>query len=636
MPQILKSKPQFCCWKYEERSGRKTKVPYNPVTGKRAKPNQHGTFKDFSSAVAAISDYDGIGFLVGNDICVIDLDDCFDSSGKLKPVAQNVVEAFSGCYMEHSPSEKGLHIFFKATSFNFDKTKYYINNRKLGVEVYVAGATNRFVTVTGNVFADGDIAEKSNELQMILDKYMLRPTPVKQLLDTESQSYLSDKSVIEKGLKSANGEKFKALWQGDTSGYASASEADLALCGMLAFWCGRDIGQIDRLFRQSGLMRDKWNRSQSGSTYGMITIEKAIANVTKIYKPGGKRSSVTEDFSECSLTDFKPESNDRYPWTDIGASRLFADYYKSFARYVPERKMWFCYENGIWIPDIGNLKVMEMCKSLANQLLTYALTIQDEHQRKAYIDYCRKWQSRRYRETVLKDAQSVYPISMAEFDQDPQVLNCANGTLFLTSMDFHPHNSEDRLTKISGVKYDPEAKSERWDRFIHEIMSGDEEKAKFLQKAFGYSISGDTRYECLFVLYGATKNLKREFAKPKNQSAILNWLIEGYQLLKKEGLTLPDSVKTATEAYKRDSDKIALFFEDALEESPNSEVRTSEVYARYQRWCSANGCYSENARNFKQALTAIARVERKRPRSGGGMTTMLIGYKLTEEEFLLI
>ncbi len=61
------------------------------------------------------------------------------------------------------------------------------------------------------------------------------------------------------------------------------------------------------------------------------------------------------------------------------------------------------------------------------------------------------------------------------------------------------------------------------------------------------------------------KNLKREFAKPKNQSAILNWLIEGYQLLKKEGLTLPDSVKTATEAYKRGSDKIALFFEDALE-----------------------------------------------------------------------
>ena len=768
MPQKLKDKPQFCCWRYEERSGRKTKVPYDPVTGRRAKPDQPSTFKEFNSAVSAVSNYDGIGLLVGYDICVIDLDDCFDSSGKLKPIAQNVVDAFSGCYMERSPSGKGLHISFKASGFLYDKTKYYINNRKLGIEVYVSGATNRFVTVTGNVFADGDVLEKSDALQMMLDKYKLRPNPVKQLPNIESQSYLSDKSVIEKASKSVNGGRFKALWQGDTSSYASASEADLALCSMLAFWCGRDIRQMDRLFRESALMRDKWNRPQSGSTYGMLTIQKAIASVTEIYKPSGKRSSATEDFWEHSLADLKPENNERYPWTDIGASRLFADYYKAYARYVPERKMWFCYENGIWTPDIGNLKVMEMCKSLANQLLTYALTIQDEHQRKAYIDYCRKWQLRRYRETVLKDAQSVYPISMAEFDQDPLVLNCTNGTLFLKSMDFRPHNNEDRLTKISSVKYDPEAKSERWDAFIREIMSGDEEKAKFLQKAFGYGISGDTRYECLFVLYGATtrngkgtlcesilkvlgsygctarpetislknnnnssspsediarlagvrfvnisepsrglvlnaaqvksmtggdtinarflhensfdfspkfklyintnylpvitdmtlfssgrvviipferhfddseqdKSLKREFSKPKNQSAILNWLIEGYQLLKKEGLTLPDSVKAATEAYKHDSDKIALFFEDTLEESPNSEVRTSEVYARYQRWCSANGCYSENARNFKQALSAIARVERKRPRSGGGMTTLLIGYKLAnDDEFFLL
>ncbi|WP_231638375.1 phage NrS-1 polymerase family protein [Rubeoparvulum massiliense] len=293
---MLKDKPQFCFWKYEERSGRETKVPYNPATGKRAKANQQGTFKDFSSVVAAVSDYDGIGFLVGNDICAIDLDDCLDSGDKLRSIAQSVVDAFRGCYMEHSPSGKGLHIFFKASDFAYDKTKYYINNRKLGIEVYVAGATNRFITVTGNVFANGDVSEKSDELQMVLDKYMLRPNPVKQLSCTESQSYLSDTSVIEKASKLAGGDKFKALWQGDTSGYASPSEADLALCGMLAFWCGRDIGQMDRLFRKSGLMRDKWNRPLSGSTYGMLTIQKAIASATEIYKPGGKRSSAAEDF----------------------------------------------------------------------------------------------------------------------------------------------------------------------------------------------------------------------------------------------------------------------------------------------------------------------------------------------------
>jgi len=61
LPPKIKDRKQFCCWRYEERGGRKTKVPYDPVTRKHAKPNRPGTFKDFSSAVAAVKDYDGIG-----------------------------------------------------------------------------------------------------------------------------------------------------------------------------------------------------------------------------------------------------------------------------------------------------------------------------------------------------------------------------------------------------------------------------------------------------------------------------------------------------------------------------------------------------------------------------------------------
>lgn len=88
--------------------------------------------------------------------------------------------------MERSPSGKGLHIFFIETGFVYDKTKYYISNRKLRIEFCVAGVTNRFVTVTGNVFSSGDMLENSEALQIILDKYMLRPNPVKQPPDTES------------------------------------------------------------------------------------------------------------------------------------------------------------------------------------------------------------------------------------------------------------------------------------------------------------------------------------------------------------------------------------------------------------------------------------------------------------------
>ena len=125
--------------------------------------------------------------------------------------------------------------------------------------------------------------------------------------------------------------------------------------------------------------------------------------------------------------------------------------------------------------------------------------------------------------------------------------------------------------------------------------------------------------------------LKRRFAKEGVQSAILNWLLEGYRLLQTEGLYLPKSVKEATDRYQHDSDKMALFFEDNLVADDTAEEMTSRVYARYKGWCQENGTYPEGMKNFKQGLQAIAPVVRKRPKRGGEKTTLLIGYRLISE-----
>src|SRR5262245_10542525 len=79
---------------------------------------------------------------------------------------------------------------------------------------------------------------------------------------------LDDQALIDKAMASRNGMKFAALWAGDTSAYGSDdSAADLALCHTLAFWTGRDPARMDRLFRQSGLMRTKWNARRGAITY---------------------------------------------------------------------------------------------------------------------------------------------------------------------------------------------------------------------------------------------------------------------------------------------------------------------------------------------------------------------------------
>ena len=150
---------------------------------------------------------------------------------------------------------------------------------------YIPGHTNRFLTVTGNALTEADVVETAEALLWLLDTYMRRPTPPTAAIAIPGESYLSDDSAIAKASAAQNGEKFKRLWNGDITGYKSHSEADVALVSVLAFWCSGDKAQMDRLFRQSGLMREKWDSLRNADTYGNISIEKAVSSLTDYYKP---------------------------------------------------------------------------------------------------------------------------------------------------------------------------------------------------------------------------------------------------------------------------------------------------------------------------------------------------------------
>ena len=253
----------------------------------------------------------------------------------------------------------------------------------------------RFLTLTGDVFQDGKLEDMTDTLPQLLEVFMKRPSTVSQNDVVETISYLSDESVIDKTSKWVNREKFKKLWNGDIPSYESWSEADLALASILAFWCGRDMEHMDRLFRKSGLMQNKWYLKQSGTTYGQITLETARRNVFTTYKPYDI-SSASDDFSDDELEWLKtmqPFKNNHHACTEIGNSNLFTDNYKSVARYIPERKKWFVYNGQAWKSDTGNLKLVQLCKQLANQLMYYALSIEDENIRKTYIDFAKKWQA---------------------------------------------------------------------------------------------------------------------------------------------------------------------------------------------------------------------------------------------------
>jgi primase-polymerase (primpol)-like protein len=191
-------------------------------------------------------------------------------TGKVKGWAKEIIEMM-GSYTEVSPSGTGVKIIIKGTLPG--------NGIKKGnIEIYDKG---RYFTITG-WHLEGTpkrILRRPKSLRALLEKIT-----EKGQSDTDKKcdikpSTLTDNEIIERAKKANNGDKFKRLWEGNISGYNSRSEADLALCAILAFWAVRDSSRIDNLFRQSGLMREKWDKihdPNNNRTYGQMTIDEAI------------------------------------------------------------------------------------------------------------------------------------------------------------------------------------------------------------------------------------------------------------------------------------------------------------------------------------------------------------------------
>ena len=174
--QELKDYTYFCGWKYETRNGSRTKVPKS-VKGHNADNSNLDDFCGFSEIIGHIGKYDGIGIAITGDMAAIDIDHCIED-GKLSDMAEEIVSKVN-TYTEISPSGTGIRLIGKTHGFNYDKEKYYINNRKYGLEVYAARDKGQFVTITGNAIGDKHVRDITDVLPEILEKYMCRPVLVK-------------------------------------------------------------------------------------------------------------------------------------------------------------------------------------------------------------------------------------------------------------------------------------------------------------------------------------------------------------------------------------------------------------------------------------------------------------------------
>jgi len=515
IPRELRGLNQWVCWQSvpdEARPGKIKKIPINAMTGGKAQSNNPSTWCGFDQAVKASEQFSGIGFMFDNGVFGVDLDGCeAEIEDYRNGTDDNLVSEFIHTlksYTEYSVSGKGIHILCKGALPPGGR-------RKGNVEMYDA---QRFFIMTGHACSPyKTVRDCTDAVKPLHERYIggghVPTTGIKPVLPLN----LSDAEIIKMAEESKQGRMFCDLWAGNYAPYhTSQSEADLALSNILAFWTGRDTQVMDRLFRQSGLMRPKWDRKQSGSTYGQLTLAKAARDCAQVYTP--KAEYHIHIGTAAPDQAVKPDQVKRYTFDDTGNARRFIDRFGESVRYNYTSKKWMYYDGRRWaVDDGGHAKRMadEVIEEARGGLDAYldALGMDEDADevRKAYLKHLKSMRSSRSKVAMLTEAQHAVEVHNADFDNNPYLISTLNGTINLVTGELLPHDRDDMISKLAASEYTDKCDTPRWTNFLHEIFDGDRDLIRFVQKAVGYSMTGSTEEHCAFFCYGTGRNGKSTF-----------------------------------------------------------------------------------------------------------------------------
>lgn len=520
IPYELQELNHWCCFKIEQgTNGRMTKRPYNPLTNEMAKSNDENTWVSFEDAASLSINYDGIGFFFKEPYVGVDLDNISQEITEYleNEDCENIVSEFIGVlqtYAEISPSGNGIHLIIKG--------ELPPKGRRRGnVEIYDKG---RFFTMTGKNIGgyNGINDDEMNTLNYLHSKYILKPDTEKKVINSSKGfgNDLSPEKLIEIAKKSKNGLRFTTLYEGDWSQfYDSQSEADLAFCNDLAFWTARDPKKMDDIFRKSVLYRDKWDEQRGEDTYGNITINNAIDSCNNEFIP---EVSPDNDFQIYVMDqDVKPAKKDkRYSYDDTGNAERLKDYFGEHIRYNYTANAWFYYDGKRWRQDdSGKMKILvdKVIQKLKDEKLYVSDDVDEEDMKKYRYRHWKDSRNHNKKVNMLKEAQHLLPIHNHNFDTDFSLFNTQNGFINLHTGELLDHDKRNYFTKISNVEYTDKADCPKWEEFLDDIFLGNQELIKFIQRCVGYSLSGHTSEQVLFVLYGNGRNGKSVFIDVINE-----------------------------------------------------------------------------------------------------------------------
>lgn len=468
----LKAMPIWFHWHWEQdKNGRQTKVPHAARGGATGtSENWSHTWVTYEEALALKDEQhaSGLGFKVPSGYFFLDA----DHYGLDDPFMQVLLERFNS-YTERSVSGGGIHIYGKCDVGKLpivtDKNgkqkldgAFYVKNPGNRLELYIGDLTNRFAVFTGDVVWEQPLKDCTSAVHTTLDKNMRRSEKKKYSESRDGDKVIFD--LICNLRKQKNGDKFRKLFDdGDISDYGSHSEADAALCALIAFRTGDDPEMIDTLFRQSALYREKWERDD----YRSATINIGIRACNGEYH----RSKMPHPY----FIKFNDETGQPY----ISIPLL--------AKYVREH---LCY---LLVRDNGKQGLLRYVYDEDGCYRLYSSDMFLGAIKRFIADYDEELvKMSKVNEVLQHISTDLNYVSQEELDSDESIINFKNGLLQVTETDttLLMHTPE----VISTIQIPCEWRGHPtptpvFDRYMHTLTNGDKATEELLLQFIGACIS---------------------------------------------------------------------------------------------------------------------------------------------------
>lgn len=514
IPNELKNLKQWCIYKlvWDEQRKKYTKIPYDANTGYKAKSNDESTWSDYQTALDSIETYgcNGLGFFFKPPYFGVDIDNAEGEIERYRSgdIEQNMIYEFIHSfksYAEYSPSGTGIHIIARG--------ELPPGRRRRGdVEMYSDG---RFFTMTGNSTNDYSeiVSTEPSTLKRIYDRYVGEKKVIQMNYDESQSVDLSIDEILDKAYKSKNGPRFQVFMQGGWEAfYSSQSEADMAFANDLAFWTGRDYSKMDELFRMSAMYRTKFDEKRGAKTYGQALLDKAIHETQTVYSKKEK-----SNFKIYIQEQVEKKETRYYSYDDTGNADRFCDIFGTLVKYSYINKIWYYYDGIAWkVDDTGEVRKMidSMVDIMAKEPLQFPENMAEEEQEeveKAWSKHLKRSRSNAGKNALMDEIKHRVAVLPDEFDKDKTLLNTQNGYLSLSDGILQEHDIAKMFTRVASTEYTDTIDCPRWEDFVSEIFNHDKELIRYIQKAVGYSLTGSTREQCMFILFGNGRNGKSVF-----------------------------------------------------------------------------------------------------------------------------